>query len=497
MRTLGTKIAQFAAAVAVMAIAVVQFGAVSPAGASVTVTGTGSSYAAVAINNWVGQVSNVMGLSINYQTSSSVLGLDNFAQSQVDFAASEVGYSAGQSSPTHPSFSGYQYLPDVAGATCLMYQLPSATQQPIRNLKLNSAVLTGIFTGAITMWNDPKIQKLNPTVGLPARAITAVYRSDPSGDNYLFSEYLNLTQPSSWKSYTQSANVTDGPTALWPVPSTVPRSFYAAPGSDVASNYVAANPGSITYVETAYAILHGQPCASIQNASGNFVQPSSTADAIALTHDALYPDLEQNLTGVYEAPEAAAYPISAYSYLVTKTAGMSPSKGSTLGKFIQFFACQGQISAGQLGYSPLPPNLVADDFAAIKRIPGAAAPPTLDAKNCPNPYLTGAATYYGGPTQSGGGGSGGAATNSGVATPAVPNVKKASTAIAVTATTLDPRSDGQAPGVALNAAVGGLLGVSAPTATIVLGTLAFLLIVIVPPVIGMMRKRRRSVKGGE
>ena len=126
-----------------------------------------------------------------------------------------------------------------------------------------------------------------------------------------------------------------------------------------------------------------------------------------------------------------------------------------------------------------------------------AAPPTLDAKNCPNPYLTGAATYYGGPTQSGGGGSGGAATNSGVATPAVPNVKKASTAIAVTATTLDPRSDGQAPGVALNAAVGGLLGVSAPTATIVLGTLAFLLIVIVPPVIGMMRKRRRSVKGGE
>jgi phosphate transport system substrate-binding protein len=485
------------AATAVVAVGLLQFGSEIPAGASVTVTGTGSSYAAVAINNWVGQVSNVMGLSINYQTSSSVLGLDNFAESQVDFAASEIGYSAGQSSPAHPPFSGYQYLPDVAGATCLMYQLPSATQQPIRNLKLNSSVLMGIFSGAITMWNDAKIQALNPTIGLPGKAITAVYRSDPSGDNYLFSNYLQFMQPSAWSSYTHSANMSNGPTALWPVPPTVPKSFYAAPGSDVASNYVAANPGSITYVETAYAILHGQPCAYLQNARGHNVQPSSTADAIALTHDRLLANLEQNLTGVYTAPEVSAYPISAYSYLVTKTSGMSPAKGATIGKFIQFLACQGQISAGQLGYSPLPPNLVADDFAAIKRIPGAAAPPELNAKNCPNPYLTGAATYYGGPTQTGNGGSSSATNNSGIATPDVPSVHKASTVQAVTATTLDPRSNGQAPGVALNSAVGGLLGVSAPTATIILASLVFVALVAVPPTVGTLRKRRQNVHGGQ
>ena len=114
------------------------------------------------------------------------------------------------------------------------------------------------------------------------------------------------------------------------------------------------------------------------------MQPSSVGDAIALTHDALYPDLEQNLAGVFTAPEAGAYPISAYSYLITSING-SPAKNAVLGKFIAFLACQGQISAGQLGYSPIPPNLVADDFAAIQRLPGAAPPPALNGTDLPEP----------------------------------------------------------------------------------------------------------------
>ena len=505
LRRVAGRLARGLTLPALAVVGLVQFIGMAPAGAAVTVTGTGSSYAAVAINNWVGQVSNVMGLSINYQTSSSVLGLSNFAQNQVDFGASEIGYSAGQSSPAHPSFSGYQYLPDVAGATCLMYQLPSATQQPITNLRLDSATMMGIFSGQITTWDDPKLKAINPGVQLPHRQITVVYRSDPSGDNYLFSDYLNFTQASAWAKFTARAGIPAGPSAIWPTEPTVPagETLYAAPGSDVASNYVAANPGSITYVETAYAILHGQPCAHIRNASAHYVVPSSTADAIALTHDALYPDLEQNLIGVYKAPEAAAYPISAYSYFVTRTTGLDPSKGATLGKFIQFFACQGQISAGQLGYSPLPPNLVAAAFAAIKRIPGAAAPPALNAKNCPNPYLTGAATYYGGPSQSSSGGApgtsnSGAVTGGGIPTPTVPGVTQVDPSRVVsTPSTINPMSNGQTPGVALNTAVSGLLGVSTPTATIVLATTVFLALVIIPPVIGTFRKRRRVRAGGD
>ena len=69
--------------------------------------------------------------------------------------------------------------------------------------------------------------------------------------------------------------------------------FEGENGSDVASEYVNDNAGSITYVETAYALRLHRPCVSVENPAGDFVQPSATADAIALTQDQLAPDLER------------------------------------------------------------------------------------------------------------------------------------------------------------------------------------------------------------
>jgi len=495
-----------ALSVAVSALGL-QLAGSTPAVAGVTSTGSGSSYAAVALNNWVGQVANLYGLSINYQTSSSVLGLDGFVQHQVDFAASEIGYNAGQANGEPPPGT-YQYLPDVAGATCLMYNLQSSTQQPVQDLQLSSAVMMGVFSGTITNWNDPAIAALNPGVLLPNRQIGVVYRTDASGDNYLFSDYLSNTQPGQWAAFNHAVTPNYSiPSALWPAPSGGSgrigpydmTGFNGQAGSDNSSNYVAANPGTITYVETAYAILHGMPCAAVQNASGAFVQPSSVADAIALTHDCLNADLTQNLggcngqPGVYQAPEPAAYPISAYSYLVTSTTGMSVDKAAVLAKFINFLACQGQVSAGQLGYSPIPPNLILDDFAAIGRLPGQSPPPAPTAESCPNPYLTGAAEYVGGPVQltTGGSGavSGGAPSNvsvAGVKQVSAADLSKQLTAKAHGGLLAAP---GQHLGVALNAAVADLLKVSGPTAGILAVTAVFIVLLVVPPVIGLLRRR--------
>jgi phosphate transport system substrate-binding protein len=481
------------------------------------VTGTGSSYAAVAINNWTGQVSNLLGLSINFQTQSSVLGLDAFALGQVDFGASEIGYSAGQSSPVAPPGGmQYQYLPDVAGATCLMYNVPSSTQQPIQNLQLNADILEGIFTGAITHWNDPRIAAINPGVALPNHTIVSVIRSDASGDNYIFSWYLSQMQPTQWQQYIdalhfQLAQAGNPRTAMWPLPtsgSTATTSagtnlnfstFNSQAGSDNASNYVDSTPYSITYVETAYAILHGKPCAAIQNASGNFVQPSSDADAIALTHDQLNAQdyYSQDLSQVFTAPEGAAYPISAYSYLVTQTAGINSAKAKTLGKFISFLACQGQISAGQLGYAPLPPTLVQVDFQAISRLPGADAPPPLDGQHCQNPYLTGAASYVGGPEISGGSGGAGASSSA-----AVGGVK------AVSADSLSKKllskkkgtlaaAPGQTLGVALNGEAAGLLKKPASFWLFAGLTFVFLGLLIAPPAVMYLRKKRAAAQANQ
>jgi phosphate ABC transporter phosphate-binding protein len=390
-------------------LGVLAAGPAQPAGATTkpTITGTGSSYAALAINQWVAEVYSYYGDTINYSTQSSVIGLNEFATyPQVDFGASEIGYSTGQADqePTQ-TWKGkgpfkYQYLPDIAGATCLDYNLQTSFGQQITGLKLDSAVMAGIFSGTITYWDDSQLKALNPGVDLPHSPIIVVYRSDASGDNFIFSDYLYDTQQSTWNTFTGTLHQPSGAQAIWPLPTTggssvgkyTFKNWTSANGSNLASDYVAQNQGSITYVETGYALLHNDPCAAVDNASGAYVKPSEAADAIALQNDTLQPDLEQTLTPVFMSSQARAYPISAYSYLVmaeqTKTE-ISSSKQPVEAQFVQFLACQGQESAGELGYSPLPVNLVEADFAAAERIDGVQLPaPT--ASNCPDPYVTGA-----------------------------------------------------------------------------------------------------------
>lgn len=485
-----------------------------PAGASgPTLTGTGSSYAAVAINQWVAQMDQFFGVNINYQTTSSVIGLNNFAERQVDIGASEIGYSTNQADSTPPNGYDYQYMPTVAGATCMMYNLTSATQQSIRDLNLTTAAMLGIFTGTIKRWNDPAITSANPGVLLPNTPITVVFRTDASGENYLFSEYFDILDPTSWNAFTSALSVSPGPTAIWPTPansSSVGKYNFAGwvgqSGSDNASNYVAATPQSITFVETAYAILHNSPCAAVQNLSGAFVKPSSEADAIALTKDLIYltpgdPRYgEQDLTGVYTTLDPAAYPISAYSYLVAPAGQISAEKGKILGQFIAFLACRGQQSAGQLGYSPIPANLIQVDFDAIKRLNGADPPPALDAEHCPNPYLTGELHIPGGgPILVGSGGNGGEAQTGTSPAEAAARAKAAIAKAKADASRVKGAkglytAGGQAPGVALNAAVSGLLGLSGPTTMVLASLLVFLAILAGPFLASLLRRRRLALR---
>jgi ABC-type phosphate transport system substrate-binding protein len=383
------------------------------------ILGAGSSYASVAIDQWVDQINSIDGDDVNYSVSSSVIGLNEFAQEQVDFGASEIGYSTGQANETPPAGYDYQYLPDVAGATCMMYNLQSPiTGQPITSLQLTTAMILGIFTGTITTWSQLNTEGLNAALAGDNSPIVTVFRTDASGENYILSDYLDTLDQSAWSKYTSTLDFPNGPQALWPFPNGSGShpgysfsSWNGESGSDNASQYVYANPGSITYVETAYALAHNEPCAAVQNLPGDaFVEPSALGDAEALLKATLEPDLEQLLTGVFTDTNPAAYPISAYSYLVTQEGQMNKAKGAVLGQFIEFLACQGQQSAQSLGYSPLPPNLVNDDFAGIKRIAGAAPPPSsVNATTCNDPYVS----LFGGSAPTGGGGGGSGPTTSG------------------------------------------------------------------------------------
>jgi len=437
----------------VVLVAAVQLWGVVPAGASPSMQSTGSSFASVAIQQWVGQSSTLYGLNINWQVSSSVIGLNNFGQNQIDFAASDIPYSAEQSTyyPSQP----YQYLPDVAGGLAFMFNLNGNDGQRITNLNLDPQLIDQIFLGEITNWNSSAIAKANPQLAgdLPDQTIHPVYRLDASGENYLLSDYLlhedggNFTAA---QNAFQSGN-SGQPSASWPVPSSsvhVDPSVYPGwsannpvgqSGSDNAANYVSAlaSVGSITYVETAYAKEHNLPVANLANASGASVQPTSLNVATALEAALLHPDLTQDLTNVYTNPLPNAYPLSAYSYIVAPctpalagaqhtacaanptgvpgsnptgpTSPFAPQKGQALGQFVSFLACGGQEKMANLGYSPLPPVLVQEDFNAIGRMNGGQQPPPVSAADCKNPYVDGEIPLPGSPVVQGviGGGIGG------------------------------------------------------------------------------------------
>jgi phosphate transport system substrate-binding protein len=270
-----------------------------------------------------------------------------------------------------------------------MYHLDVAGRR-VSDLRLTPDAIAKIFTGAIRSWNDAAIQATNPGVALPALPIRPVVRADGSGTTAQFTAYMASQTPDVWNSFCARIGLTN------PCPAT---SLYpefegsvAQPLSDGVANFVSAsyNNGTITYVEYGYAKQRGFPVVAVRNRAGYFTEPTALNVAIALQGAQFNPDGTQNLGGVYSFGDPNTYPVSSYSYMIAPTSEAAPftrDKGEALGRFIVYFVCAGQQKAEQLGYSPLPRNLVANAFAAVRKIPGAPAPPALDAGACANPTL--------------------------------------------------------------------------------------------------------------
>ena len=370
-----------------------------PVLAAATVDGAGSTWSQIAVDQWRADVAR-QGIVVNYQGVGSTAGRVAYYQSQVDFAVSEIPFQpalidrSGNVIADETQLAAkrpYAYLPIVAGGTAFMYNLSVAGQR-ITDLQLAPSTVAKIFNGQIKNWNDPAIAADNPGKVLPATRIKPVIRSDGSGTSAQFTAYMQSEAPAEWSFLCQAANLgaNCAPTSLYP---DYPNSGFAAQQfSDGVANFVAApyNDGAITYVEYGYAKERGFPVASVRNVSGVYTQPSAVNVSIALQGARINPDGTQILSGVYRFADPRTYPVSSYSYMIVPTTTAAPfsnEKGAALSRFILYFVCAGQQKSEQLGYSPLPRNLVQLAFDGVRRIPGAVAPPAID--TCSNPTITG------------------------------------------------------------------------------------------------------------
>jgi phosphate transport system substrate-binding protein len=381
------------------ALSLVMTGSRTAIAAYPTVTGAGSTWVAIALDQWRSDIAH-QGFQINYQSNGSSAGRSLFITNGIDFAASEIPFQPDELAQLRGGNRHWQYMPTVAGGTSLMYNLHTPAGRRITSLRLNADAAAKIFTGRISTWTDPEIAALNPGLKIRETRVIPVIRSDGSGTSAQFSLYLADQAPGVWDAFV-AAQGCRAPCSLWP-PFT---GSINANGSDSVANFVANDSlgsGAVGYVEAGYAFGRGFPVASLHNASGNYTQPTSQNVATALAHATLHPDLTQNLTNVYRAPEPTAYPMSSYSYMIlpcvappsaSPTCSMTPpsnfgaAKGFVLGSWIIYIACAGQREAAPLGYSPLPANLVRADMDAVNRLPGHPATPPLDYQHCPNPNL--------------------------------------------------------------------------------------------------------------
>ncbi len=325
---------------AVLALVAAVGGASQVQGQAADLTGAGATFPFPIYQRWFYDYAAKTGVKINYQSIGSGGGIRQLSEQTVDFGASDGPMSDAELAKAKGG--AVLHVPTVLGAVALTYNVPGVPT----GLKLTGDLAADIFLGKLTKWNDPRIARLNPGVKLPASDVLVVHRSDGSGTSYIFTDYLSSVSPA-WK-----AGPGKGKEVQWPV-------GLGGKGNEGVAGQIKQMPGSIGYVELAYAKQNKLPYALMRNQAGRFVAPSiegATAAAAGVARG-LPANTDFRISNV-NAPGATAYPISSFTWILLYQNQKDAVKGAKLRNFLLWAVHDGQKTASTLDYAPLPANVV-------------------------------------------------------------------------------------------------------------------------------------------
>jgi phosphate transport system substrate-binding protein len=293
-------------------------------------TGAGASFPAPLYSKWAADFNKATGAKINYQSVGSGAGLKQIDAKTVDFGASDMPLS-----DEELKAKGLVQFPTVIGGV-----IPVVNIQGIKpgELKLSGAVLGDIYLGKITKWNDAAIKALNPSLNLPDATIAPVRRADGSGTTFLFTNYLSKVNPD-WK-----AKVGDGTAVNWPTGA-------GGKGNEGVAAFVNRLPNSIGYVEYAYVKQNKMTYAQMQNAAGHFVSPDDDAFKAAAAGADWSKSFYQVLT---DQQGKDAWPITGATFILMHKSQEKPAQATTTLKFFDWAYKNGDKTAGDLDYVPMP-----------------------------------------------------------------------------------------------------------------------------------------------
>ncbi|MDQ7038592.1 MAG: phosphate ABC transporter substrate-binding protein PstS [Aquificota bacterium] len=292
------------------------------------INGAGASFPYPLYSRWAHAYYKETGVRINYQSIGSGGGVRQIKNRTVDFGASDAPLK-----PSEAEKHNLAQFPTVVGGVVLSYNLP------VKDLKLSTSAICGIFLGKIKKWNHPEIKKTNPDKELPDRKITVIRRSDGSGTTWIFTNYLSKACPE-WKEKVGYGKAVNWPTGI------------GAKGNEGVANYIKRVKGSIGYVEFAYALENNLMVALVENREGNFVKPSIETFKAAAAGAKWDPS-----KNFYEIltwqPGKNAYPIAGATFILLAK-DYPKDRNRKVVRFFDWAFRKGDKMAEDLHYVPLP-----------------------------------------------------------------------------------------------------------------------------------------------
>ena len=317
------------------------------AAAQTTINGAGATFPNPLYSKWFSEYNKLKQVQINYQPIGSGGGIRQLSNQTVFFGATDGPMTPEQMQQAPGKIL---HLPTVLGAVVPVYNLPGTQGE----IKFNGPVLADIFLGKITKWNDPAIAKLNAGIQLPSTDITVVHRSDGSGTSYIWVDYLAKVSPEWLKKVGVNTSVN------WP-------NGLGGKGNEGVAGLVQQTPGSLGYVELIYALQNKIAYASVQNAEGEFVR--ATIQSVTAAAGAAVKNMPKDFrVSITNAPGKGVYPISSFTWLLLYENPKDKGQSKAMVDFVRWALTDGQKFAPDLGYAPLPAEVVKLEMEALNTI---------------------------------------------------------------------------------------------------------------------------------
>jgi phosphate transport system substrate-binding protein len=319
-------------------------------GEAKSLTGAGATFPAALYSKWFSEYNKLTKVEVNYQSIGSGGGIKAIQDMTADFGATDGAMTDDQLKDAKGG--ELFHVPMALGAVVPTYNVPEIPATA--KLRLSAETLAGIFLGDIKKWNDPKLKADNPTLSLPDKDITTVHRSDGSGTTFIFTDYL-ANVSSDWKSKVGSATTVNWPNGL------------GGKGNEGVAGEVKQAPYSIGYVELIYAIQNKLGYATMKNKSGQWIDANleSVTEAAAAVANTMPADLRASI--VNGAGEKT-FPISGFTWILAYKDIKDEAKAAALTRLLWWNSHDGQKFNADLGYAPLPLEVIKKTEEKIRAI---------------------------------------------------------------------------------------------------------------------------------